>query len=382
MAKKIKRVSGHGLQYRDRQKGTSVYWIAPANSNFNPRTMNLTKWIEFPDDLIRIAEEYNNEVKKEARGLSRANSEGTLGFLFKKYEYDESSTFFELSERSQDVYSYYLQKLKKQLSTQRIDTIISGDLMKWFNEWSSNREKLAAGKFHLAVLRAAVTFGISERVPGCIELKEVIRATSRRFPSPSPRTQTITADEVIALRKQAHAEGLPDMALAYAIVYETFLRLYDCHQELDWSHIDEDLVLRYTPTKTKKKTNIRVLFNLNSAPMVMEELTEKLKNGKPESGPVVLSNKNGKRFKAADFAYHFRKHRDIIGMDNSIWARDLRASGITEARNFGSSTEDVRKLAGHSTSVTTSTIYDRAALASAERIAKLRVESRATNTSV
>jgi integrase len=74
------------------------------------------------------------------------------------------------------------------------------------------------------------------------------------------------------------------------------------------------------------------------------------------------------------------RDRKTVGLSPKVWARDLRASGITEARAAGVSTDDAAKVAGHSSTKTTRAVYDRAVLAAAERFAKARVLARARKT--
>jgi integrase len=47
------------------------------------------------------------------------------------------------------------------------------------------------------------------------------------------------------------------------------------------------------------------------------------------------------------------------GVPATVWNRDLRAGGITEARQAGAPTDDVAKTAGHSSKRTTARVYDR-----------------------
>ncbi|MBS3650026.1 tyrosine-type recombinase/integrase [Pseudaminobacter sp. 19-2017] len=380
MSGNIEKISGHGLQYRKRKDSWSVYWVAPAGSNFRPRTVNLTKYIEFPEDLLKKAKELANLAKKQKLGLGVDHDYGKVSYILRRYELDEESPFHELSDGSRHVYLVYLQRLWKDAGATSLNSITSKELIRWFNDWSGDRTKLGAGKTCLAVLKSAVTYGVSCRVDGCAELSEVIRATSRRFPSLKKRSQYITAEEVVALRKAAHADGRPYMALTYALVFETFLRLYDVHQGLDWSHIDSDLILRYVPTKTARRTGLKVTFDLKHAPMVMEELEAILKDGQPLSGPVIKHDRHDRRYLEREFTETFRRDKSAAGLPKDVWARDLRASGITEARLHGSDISDLGKMAGHSTVVTTSTVYDRATLAAAERVAKNRAANRLINT--
>ena len=118
-------------------------------------------------------------------------------------------------------------------------------------------------------------------------------------------------------------------------MYSAELRSFfsDVHQELDWSHINDEMILHYVPTKTAKKTGIAVTYPLKVAPMVMEELEPLLKEGQPTSGAVVQYL--GRRYTKKEFAHLFRKDATVAGIGKDVWSRDLRASGITEAREYG-----------------------------------------------
>ena len=128
----------------------------------------------------------------------------------------------------------------------------------------------------------------------------------------------------------------------------------DVHQDLDWSHINDEMILHYVPTKTAKKTASQSPIH-EGAPMVMEELEPLLKEGQPTSGAVVQYL--GRRYTKKEFAHLFRKDATVAGIGKDVWSRDLRASGITEAREYGGAIDDVQKMAGHATNTTTKTIY-------------------------
>ncbi|MGC4026165.1 MAG: tyrosine-type recombinase/integrase [Mesorhizobium sp.] len=373
---KIEKVKGLGLQYRQRKEGLVVYWTAPATSRFSPRTINLTKWIDFPNELERRAKEYNEQVRLHKAGIGNDRDFGKFSYVLRRYETDAGSPFHDVSPGSQRSYRTYMRRLYKDVGNVHLDSIVSTNIIRWFNDWSENRTKVSAGRMCLAVLNAIVTYGVSIRLEGCSALKEVIAATTGRLPTNKQRTEIFTTKQVVDVRASAHDFGRPSMALTYALVYETLLRLFDVHQHLDWKHINDDLILDYIPTKTAKKTGVKVRFDLNHAPMVMAELAPIFKNGKPKSGPVIVNEVTGVRYKSADFTRYFRKQANKIGLPKDLMARDLRASGITEARMYGGDITDLGKLAGHSTSTTTSVIYDRALLEAANRIAELRAKNR------
>jgi len=119
---------------------------------------------------------------------------------------------------------------------------------------------------------------------------------------------------------------------------------------------------------------VAVTFPLSKAPMLMEELAHWPSDKR--RGPVILCEGTGLPYSGNYFGEFWRKDREAAGISNKVLARDLRASGISEGRAAAVATDDVAKVAGHSSTKTTSLIYDRAALEGAERFAGARVNKR------
>ena len=67
--------------------------------------------------------------------------------------------------------------------------------------------------------------------------------------------------------------------------------------------------------------------------------------------------------------------RKVADLPANLWARNLRASGITEGRAANASTDDAAKVAGHSKR-TSAKVYDRAVLEAADRFADARLKGR------
>lgn len=81
---------------------------------------------------------------------------------------------------------------------------------------------------------------------------------------------------------------------------------------------------------------------------------------------------DGLPFAPTTFRDGFNADREAAGLPKTVWARELRASGITEARAAGVSLDDAAMVAGHAGTRTTGRVYDRAALAAAQRFAEAR----------
>lgn len=394
----MEEISAPGLKWIQRKASRTPTWVA-SSKGYTPKTVNLAHLRNEPEMLSAKCYMLQAEMNAWKAGTENKQVEfdGTLGALLRKYQTEPDSSYFLLRPKSRKPYDHYIPKLISIIGDRRLDKITGIDLKRWHDGWSDGGNRLAASKLMRAVIDAAVSYGIMCRLDACIELKEVLKAASRRIPNPKRREIVITADQVTALRSAAHAAGRPSSALAYAIVYETTLRLWDVIGQwvpidspgisdttnprtgnkwfgLRWEDIDEHLVLRYMPSKTSMKTGLSVSYPLLQAQMVVEELQHW--PVEMRVGPVIRHEKNGLPYLSEVFSSMWSADRKAANLPVNIWARDLRASGITEARAAGISTDDAAKVAGHASTKTTSAVYDRAALEAAERFATARTAGR------
>lgn len=404
-------ITAPGLVWIRRSGGFTPYWRPSVAGFIKEKNLNLSSLANDPAKLVERCHSLNSSQELFRMGAKThlAPFDGTFGAILHAYRTDPNSTFHKLRPGSLHPYSHYLSRLELEFADVRLDSVSGMDLQAWHNEWSEGGEKLAASKMMRAVLDAAISFGIMKAKPGSWELRTladlrtVFKTTSRKIPHPKRREFTISAEQVVALRQSAHADGRPSMALTYAMVFETTLRLWDVigqwwpldsalvtdviaapsgsrkHTKkwfgIRWEDIDENMVLRYTPSKTSEKTGLAITYPLTKAPMVLDELAhwpvEK------RQGPIIVYEGTGEPYSSSYFAEKFRIDRKAAGISSLVWARDLRASAISEARAGGVATDDAAKVAGHSSTKTTAAVYDRAALAASERFADARVKGRA-----
>src|SRR6185503_5912668 len=80
------------------------------------------------------------------------------------------------------------------------------------------KRHLAKARTAIAVLKAAVRFGIMRRFKGCAEFKAVLSAC--RFEALKPSEQVVDASQVTNLRTVVHGLGHPRLALCYALQFE------------------------------------------------------------------------------------------------------------------------------------------------------------------
>jgi integrase len=398
-------ISAEGLKWIKRANRRVPYWVADeadVRNGYTPKTVNLDKFRDQPDVLIARCNLLQAEMMLWRTGYRREamHFDGTVKSLLNIYQRDPESSFQQLKPGSLRPYKHYLEKIEEHIGPRRIDQIDGIDILRWHRIWSKNGEHLAAAATCRAVLEAAVKHGILRRFAGCADLRQILITARGQLPKPQPRETVITADEATAARVAAHAAGRPSSALIYALVYETTLRLWDIIGQwwpldrggisdvidtemqmkwfgLKWENIDENLVLRYRPSKTDGTTGRMISYPLSKAPMVLEEL----ENWPAElrKGPVIISEETGKPYISRVVTERWEADRKAANINPKAWARDLRASGITEGRAAGADVSDAAKVAGHSTTKTTAAVYDRATIEAAERFADARIKGRERN---
>jgi hypothetical protein len=303
--------------------------------------------------------------------------DGTFKSLLEIYQRDPKSSFnTSLKPGTVRLYTTYLKKLIPHIGARRIDLCDGRDVMGWFEKWreagdGSGRDQLSVARVCLAILKAAISFGVICRAKGCREFQAILGELE--FDALPRRTQAPTAAQIIAVRKAAHAAGFPLRALAYAIQFETTLRQWDVigqwvplsHPKPSaiihrgqkwigptWSAIDDKLILaKIEPTKTEDTTAVEVSFDLSVCPMVTEELA--LIPMEKRTGPLIIKELNGRPYDHDDFRVQWRRDAEAAGVPKAVWNRDIRAGGVTEGGKSGASRDDRRTVAGHSAEKTT-----------------------------
>jgi hypothetical protein len=232
------------------------------------------------------------------------------------------------------------------------------------------------------------------RLPGCAEFRIVLDAV--RFQGLPSRKLVLNADQVTAARQAAHEIQHPRVALAYAIQFEGAVRQWDVKGQWmpiaerqpsavihkgkkwigpTWANVDENLILRWTPTKTETTTAPEIVIDLRACPMVMEEF-ERIP---PEArkGPLIPNHETGRPYTEDRFNEVWHAAAKVAGLPANVWNRDLRKSGSNEARQAGAPIDDLKKLMGHAAETpVTSDVYDMANLEAHRRIAAARKSHR------
>lgn len=295
-------------------------------------------------------------------------------------------------------YNTYANIISRTVGARRIDALDGRDLKRWHDEWSAptqpcGKPRLAAARMCFAVIRAALSFGISCRLPGCAELKVILQ--QQKFAGPRPRTIAPTAAEIEAARKAAHDLDHAPAALTYALQFEGAMRQWDVIGKwvpvsykatssiIDqdrkwigpmWSQIDANMILRYTPAKTQFTSAEKVTLDLRLCPTVLVELAKVPVEAR--RGPLIINPGTGLPYRHRTFVDLWRRVRQAADIRGDLWSWDVRAGAVTEGREAGAAIDDLAKQAGHSDKRTTAEIYDRDRLEAHRRVARACVAYR------
>jgi hypothetical protein len=364
-----------GLKRRRRANGSYAwYWCADPRAiaaGYPVKTVNLTTLAGTPDLMIQRAERLELEMKLWLRKgrMPQRTFDGSFKALLELYQSDQKSPFnTSIKPGTRRVYAIYLRKLIKHIGALSIAASDGRDVLEWFSEWrvgAGGKDQLPAARTVLAVLEAAVSFGVVCRIAGVRDFQAVLSELA--FEKPKPRKYAPTAAQVIAARRAAHANGAPSRALVYALQFETTARQWDWIGSWvplsdprisditegntkwigpRWSDIDDDMVLSIKPSKTEDTTEIEITYDLSVCPMVAEELA--LIPEAKRTGPLVLNPNTGLPYRPDAFHEGWRKDYALAGIPREVWNRDTRSGGITEGALAKAPRDDRRRLAGHS----------------------------------
>ncbi len=326
--------------------------------------------------------------------------DGSIRAAINLWQVDPDSPYQMIEASSRHPYDIYARMIVETVGARRIDLIDGRDLRRWHTEWSApevegGRPMLAKARMAMIVLKNALGFAATCRKPGCAELRKILG--NLRFAGPRPREEAPTAAEVTAARTAAHDLGHGAAALAYALQFEGAMRQWDVVGKwvpladkrpslvIDgtskwvgpmWSQIDQNMIFKYKPAKTQFTTAARVVLDLKMLPMVVEELAKVPEQSR--QGPLIINPRTGLPYRNWYYGRVWRDVRKITGIRKEVWNRDMRAAGVTEAREGAADTADVAKTAGD-TERTTAAVYDRARLAAARRVARARAARRDTD---
>ena len=219
----------HGTPYCSAARASK----RPEGKSFMPRTVRLIE----PTEEARAAKcyaltaeliEWMAEQSKEPS--SRLRFDGTLKSLARIYETHPELPCRTACYATQRIYAVELAVLIKAVGDRRVDKISGADLRRWHANFAKPKEpggepRLRRAQGCMKALRRIVSWGVQLRLPGCADLRVILRES--RFAVPPAREVAPTYEQMLAFIAAAHQAGRSSMALAAAAMFDTSLRQTD-----------------------------------------------------------------------------------------------------------------------------------------------------------
>lgn len=401
-----------GLEWRKRSGGEVPIWVAPAKARkagFKPETARLAADLlpsrpakgsvvhrAFAATCRRLHAEAMQHLSGKAS--REAIDDGTFNAMLDFYELHEESPLRTVKHNTRETYAFDIKALRDAIGTRRRDRVSGPDLKRWYREFRKPKkegqpERIRGAHSKMTMLRMTLGFGVFLGLKHCKPLVDILSET--RFENSPPRDSAVTAEQIIAVRKQAHAYGAPSIALASAVMFECLLRQRDVIGEwrkdqsaapagalvdrgqvwttgIVWGqHINSDLILDKPTSKSRGRKH--AVYDLAHCPMVMDEL--KKVPVEKRIGPLIVCETTGRPYRRRHFQEVWRECARAAGVPDSVWCMDSRAGGLSEADEAGADLNAMRHAATHAQASTT-VRYLRKPLAKTREVAQLRTAAR------
>lgn len=412
-------IKGLAWRYRRRTDRWTAYWVAKpelAKRGFSPKTVTLCTFPGdlTPDDWSRLEAQCETWEAKQTKWASLNPDaptifDGTFRGLIQIYRTDPDSPMNAadgLRWTSKGIYQSRLRTIEAAIGDVRLSDTNFRDFKRWYQAWGvkvgDDAQHLDRAASLINMLRTVIRFGIVTEITECERLATVLAAMN--FPAGQPRTEYLTAEQVIAIRAEAHRRKRPSVALAQAIMFELMLRQRDVIGEwlpaaepgttdivrgdlkwlhgLRWSDIENGILTKRLSKSLKgrqavtRKAGKTKSFDLSAYPMVMEEINLAGGLQVARTGPMIVSERTRMPWRQTTFRALWRLIARKCGIPDTVQNRDSRAGGVTEAAHAGASIDQIRQHAGHS-HVNMTARYSRASIEADSEIARLRAERRA-----
>jgi hypothetical protein len=411
-----------GLLCRKRKHGFTFYWVARGDlvkrgyslksSRQWPPSIDMTRpeptadeWLAIASNCERLQTEMLQWANLSVAGFDpRAIYDGTMASAIRIHQTDPDSPFQNLRYHSKTNYESMGRTLTATVGSARIPELTFRDFKRWHEGFCKPKVeggplRKARGHGLMTHVRIVISFGALLKLPGCRDAKEVL--AGMEFTMPKRRKEFITPDYAIAIRQEAHRQGVPSVALAQAFMFDLMLRQKDVIGEtvpvsepgisevtyhgrkwlhgIHWKEVSPELILTHRLSKSLKgreaindptagKTES---FDLKRYSMVMEEL----EHATTRSGPLVICEATGRPWNQTSFEEKWRKIATAVGVPLNVQNRDSRAGGITEAFDSAAPADQVRRHAGHS-QLSTTMGYSRDSIEAKNNVQDFRARTR------
>jgi hypothetical protein len=270
----------------------------------------------------------------------------TLKRLIECYRTDCDSDFLGLKHQVRLDHERILARLSKAYGGQQLRSVRLRDLKAWYREWVAEG-KVSMARSFVDRLRESLRFGAT-----ILEDRECQRLFAAiddlRLERSPARSVQLTAEQARQIRLTARNHFFwPSIALAQALQFELRLSQKDVIGEwlpesvpgetdvvsekygkwfrgIRWEGLDENLILHHRAGAGGRL----IKADLNTAPMVLEELKERFNSPHleramlPHTGPVVVCDTSGWPWTTAEYRRKWRMVARKAGVPEHVTNRD------------------------------------------------------------
>lgn len=261
----------------------------------------------------------------------------TIDALVTSYQTHRESPFRDVKYSTRRFYESLCRQLVRDVGSSQLADIDESSIREMYSDWTEGGTKRLPLAMSLArMMRMLFSYG--SKVLNDRECERLVGVMSRMtFAKAAPRTEPLTFEYAVGIRKRANEIGRHSIALAQALQFDCPLKQKEVIGEwvplreeglsditndegrkwvggLRWEEIDKDLILR-RPNRDP--------IDLNQAPMVQAELAIKPRGW---SGPVILNEYNDLPWIANEYRRWWRKIADEIGVPKDVKNMDSRHS--------------------------------------------------------
>ena len=388
-----------GLKRRPRTDGSfAYYWVAAAVSRQADEYPNKTVPLHYDSDEARaircqvLTDQLRQWLASKGKEQDR-RFDGTIGGLIRQYQTLDTSPYFGVQENTRRDYDQRLLAIDRSVGGVAIASLNAVDFTRWHRNFKrpakpGGSECIRKAHGLMTMVRMLIGFGVSMRFAGCAGTLAVLSVME--FQAPKRRREALTFEQAEAIVDLALAGGRRSIALGQALQFELTVRQVDvigkwvtapaseggvrCRDKrwgggFLWSHVSPDLVVSKETTKTAAEGE----WDLRDCPFVMKALAAFPPVDRV--GPMIVNELTGRPYNDNGYSATWRPFAEKAGVPRSVWNRDSRAGGITEAWDSNAQEKDIQRLAAHSDPAMTRR-YARNSLASTTRVAELRVAGR------
>lgn len=373
-----------------------AFWRAPAKyKGFTPAYVNLGRGTpddEYAPERARLCRLHTANMLAWWKKQEAAKPDfGTWAYLIDRYRTDEFSPYQEVKANTREGYDYLCDRWLKAIGHMKIETLTFVQVKTI--EKAMQTKGYSVSNIHrmMTMLRSLAHYGAM--LPETRAAHEVSLILSQmRFRTPNPRTVAPTRSDVEAMIRAADEMNLPALAVGMTLQFELCLRVVDVYGQwirgtggierngehwvdgLTWDMLTEDCtVLTKIISKTAKSMPEPYAWDLTPLPELTHRLRQMAAQGR--IGPVCTSTTSRLPYGSNGLAAAFRRVRDAAGVRDDIKLRDLRAGGLTEAKEIGVPMALRRDAAQHMQEATTDR-YSRHRSEAASKVIELRREHR------